>query len=109
VSPAWPLSYDAKSDAEIIAVRPVLDRDNVTLPVNAEVERLETDSSGGAVTGVTVSRGGERETYSADIVAVCAGAAGSGQREDPAPVGLRPPPRRPGQRLRPGGPQLHVP
>jgi choline dehydrogenase-like flavoprotein len=73
----YPCLVHAKSDAEIIAVRPVLDRDNVTLLVNAEVERLETDSSGGAVTGVTVSRDGERETYSADIVAVCAGAAGS--------------------------------
>ncbi len=73
----FPCLVHAKSDAEVIAVRPVLDRENVTLLVNAEVERLETDPNGGSVTGVVVSRGGQREVYAADIVAVCAGAAGS--------------------------------
>ena len=67
----------AKSDAEVIAVRPLLDRPNVTLLVNAEVVRLQTDPGGGSVTGVVVSRGGEREIYEADVVAVCAGAANS--------------------------------
>ena len=37
----------AKSDAETIAVRPILDLPNVTLLVNAEVRRLETDPGGG--------------------------------------------------------------
>ena len=73
----YPCLVHAKSDAEVIAVRPLLDRPNVTLLVNAEVERLQTDPGGGAVTGVVVSRGGEREIYEADIVAVCAGAANS--------------------------------
>ncbi len=57
----YPCLVHAKSDAETIAVRPLLDRPNVTLLVNAEVERLQTDPGGGAVTGVVVSRGGERE------------------------------------------------
>ena len=39
----YPCLVHAKSDAEVIAVRPLLDRPNVTLLVNAEVERLETD------------------------------------------------------------------
>jgi choline dehydrogenase-like flavoprotein len=73
----YPCLVHAKSDAETIAVRPLLDRPNVTLLVNAEVERLQTDPGGGAVTGVVVSRGGEREIYEADVVAVCAGAANS--------------------------------
>jgi len=73
----FPCLVHAKSDAEVIAVRPILDRENVTLLVDAEVERLETDQSGSSVTGVVVSRGGGRETYSADVVAVCAGAANS--------------------------------
>ncbi len=73
----FPCLVHAKSDAEVIAVRPVLGRDNVTLLVNAEVERLETDAGGGSVTGVVVSRGGQREVYEGDIVAVCAGAANS--------------------------------
>ena len=39
--------------------------------------RLETDDSGRTVTGVVVSRDGNREVYQADIVAISAGAANS--------------------------------
>jgi choline dehydrogenase-like flavoprotein len=67
----------AKSDAEVIAVRPVLGRDNVTLLTGAEVTRLETDDSGREVTGVVVTRDGNREVYRGDIVVVSAGAANS--------------------------------
>jgi len=89
----YPCLVHAKSDAETIAVRPALDRENVTLLVNAEVERLETDSRGTAVTGVVVSRAGLREVYTGDIVAVCAGAAGSARillrsASDAHPAGL---------------------
>jgi len=73
----YPCLVHAKSDAEVIAVRPVLDRDNVTLLTGAEVSKLETDGSGRVVTGVVVTRDGDREVYTADIVAVCAGAANS--------------------------------
>jgi choline dehydrogenase-like flavoprotein len=38
----YPCLVHAKSDAEVIAVRPLLDRPNVTLLVNAEVELLST-------------------------------------------------------------------
>src|SRR5439155_16801840 len=65
------------ADAEVIAVRPLLGRPNVTLLTGAEVTRLETDDSGRAVTRVYVSRDGNREVYRGDIVAVCAGAANS--------------------------------
>jgi choline dehydrogenase-like flavoprotein len=89
----FPCLVHAKSDAEVIAVRPVLDRENVTLLVNAEVERLETDPGGGSVTGVVVSRDGQREVYAADVVAVCAGAANSARillrsASDRHPAGL---------------------
>jgi len=73
----YPCLVHAKSDAEVIAVRPVLDRDNVTLLTGAEVTRLETDDRGRTVTGVVVSRDGNREVYQAGIVVVCAGAANS--------------------------------
>jgi len=73
----YPCLVHAKSDAEVIAVRPVLGRDNVTLLTGAEVTKLETDGSGRVVTGVVVARDGDREVYSADVVAVCAGAANS--------------------------------
>ncbi|HTX27381.1 MAG TPA: GMC family oxidoreductase [Streptosporangiaceae bacterium] len=73
----YPCLVHAKSDAETIAVRPVLDLPNVTLLVNAEVLRLETDPGGSSVTGVVVSRAGQTETYSGDIVVLSAGAANS--------------------------------
>src|SRR5215469_9825034 len=73
----YPCLVHAKSDAEAIAVRPLLGKPNVTLLRRAEVTRLETDDSGRTVTGVTVSRNGDREVYTGDIVAVSAGAANS--------------------------------
>jgi len=73
----YPCLVHAKSDAETIAVRPIIDEPNVTLLVGAEVVKLETDANGGAVTGVVVSRSGSSETYEADIVALSAGASGS--------------------------------
>ncbi len=44
---------------------------------NAYVERLETDAAGRSVTGVRLSRGGETELYSADIVVMACGALSS--------------------------------
>ena len=73
----YPCLVHAKSDAEVIAVRPVLGESNVTLAVDAEVVKLETDPTGRSVTGVVVSRSGGIETYEADIVALSAGAANS--------------------------------
>jgi choline dehydrogenase-like flavoprotein len=73
----YPCLVHAKSDAEVIAVRPLLSQPNVTLLTGAEVVSLETGPDGQAVNGVVVSRGGEREVYRAGLVAVCAGAAGS--------------------------------
>jgi choline dehydrogenase-like flavoprotein len=73
----YPCLVHAKSDADVIAVRPLLGRDNVTLLTGAEVTKLETDPSGRTVTGVAVSRDGSHEVYTGDIVAVCAGAANS--------------------------------
>ena len=59
----YPCLVHAKADAETIAVRPILDRPNVTLLVDAEVTRLDTDPTGRTVTGVVVSRGGSTEVY----------------------------------------------
>jgi choline dehydrogenase-like flavoprotein len=73
----YPCLVHAKSDAETIAVRPLLDRPNVTLLVDAEVTRLETDPSGRMVTDVVVRRDGEREAYRGDVVVLAAGATNS--------------------------------
>jgi choline dehydrogenase-like flavoprotein len=69
----------AKSDAEVLAVRPALEHPNVTLLRNARAVALNTNPSGSAVTEVAVERDGEREIYSADIVVVSCGAANSAQ------------------------------
>ena len=73
----YPCMVHAKADADVIAVRPLLGQPNITLLTGAEVQRLETDPSGRNITGVVVSRDGNREVYQGDIVAVCAGAANS--------------------------------
>jgi choline dehydrogenase-like flavoprotein len=73
----YPCLVHAKADADIIAVRPLLGRDNVTLVTEAQVTKLETDAAGRTVTGVHVSRNGNHEVFRGDIMAVCAGAANS--------------------------------
>jgi choline dehydrogenase-like flavoprotein len=70
----FPCLVHAKADAEVIAVRPIMDLPNVTLLTGAEAIELQTDPSGGSVTGVVVARDGVRETYAGDIVVVSAGA-----------------------------------
>jgi choline dehydrogenase-like flavoprotein len=72
----YPCLVHAKADADVIAVRPLLDRPNVTLLTNAEVVRLETDPAGRVVTGVVVDRGGDdkEEVYRGAIVVLAAGA-----------------------------------
>jgi choline dehydrogenase-like flavoprotein len=73
----FPCPLHAKSDAEVIGVRPALEHANVTLLTNARAVRLETNEAGTAVTGVVVEREGETETFEADVVVVSCGAANS--------------------------------
>jgi choline dehydrogenase-like flavoprotein len=73
----FPCLVHGKSDAEVIAVRPALEHDNVTLVRNARATSLRTTPDGSAVTEVVVDRDGETETYSADIVVSACGAANS--------------------------------
>ena len=73
----FPCLVHAKSDAEVLAVRPALEHPNVTLLRNAKVVALHTDTSGSTVTEVAVDRDGALETFSADIVVVSCGAANS--------------------------------
>ncbi len=73
----FPCLVHAKSDAEVVAVRPALEHENVHLVRNAVVRRLETDDSGRTVTSVVADVDGEEQRFSADIVVVSAGAANS--------------------------------
>ena len=81
----YPCLVHAKSDAEVLGVRPALEHAHMTLMTNAEAVRLETNAAGTAVTGVVVEpkegqspfRFGERVTFTADVVVVSCGAANS--------------------------------
>src|SRR6187431_1792737 len=73
----FPCLVHAKSDAEVIAVRPALKHPNVTLLTNAKAVRLETNKTGTAVTGVVVEQGGDTETFAGELVVVSCGAANS--------------------------------
>ncbi len=73
----YPCLVHAKSDAEVMAVRPALSSPDVTLMTGARVTKLETDATGRTVTGVVVERDGQTEVFAADIVVVSAGAANS--------------------------------
>jgi len=91
----YPCMVHAKADAEVVAVRPILDLENVTLLLNAEVTRLETDPTGRTITGVVVDRGGDgkEEVYHGAIVVLAAGAANTAKillrsASDAHPAGL---------------------
>jgi choline dehydrogenase-like flavoprotein len=73
----FPCLVHAKSDAEVLAVRPALQYPNVTLLTRAKAVKLNTNSSGKAVTQVIVERDRETETYEGGIVVASAGAANS--------------------------------
>ena len=75
----FPCLVHAKSDAEVIGVRPALEHANVTLLTNAKVVRLETNYAGHAVIAVVVERDGQTEPFAADIVVVACGAANTRQ------------------------------
>jgi len=71
----FPCVVHAKSDAEVLGVRPALEHANVTLLTNAKAVRLETDPAGTSVSEVLVERDGTEERFAADIVVVACGAA----------------------------------
>ena len=71
----FPCLVHAKSDAEVLGVRPALEHPNVTLRTNAKVVRLETNAEGTAVTEVVVERDGAEERFAGDVVVVACGAA----------------------------------
>jgi len=73
----FPCLVHAKSDAEVLGVRPALEHPNVTLLTNARAVRLGTNGDGTTVTEVVVDHGGQEERFAADVVVVSCGAANS--------------------------------
>jgi len=72
-----PCLVNAKSDAQTCGVDHALQHPNVTLLTGALVTKLETDPAGRTVAKVHVERDGARETYSASVVVLAAGAINS--------------------------------
>ena len=73
----FPCLAHAKSDAEVLGVRPALEHANVTLLTNAIAVKLETNAAGTAVSEVVVEHAGSEERFAADVVVVACGAANS--------------------------------
>ena len=73
----FPCLVHAKSDAEVLGVRPALEHPNVTLLTNAMAVKLETNERGNEVTEVVVERDGDTERYAGNLVVVACGAANS--------------------------------
>jgi len=89
----FPCLVHAKSDAEVLGVRPALEYPNVTLLTDAKAVRLDTNPAGTAVTQVVVEHEGHLERYAGDIVVVACGAANSAKlllmsANDKHPAGL---------------------
>jgi len=73
----FPCPLHAKSDAEVIGVRPALEHAGVTLVTNARAVKLETNPGGTTVTHVVVDHDGDVDRYTGDIVVVSCGAVNS--------------------------------
>ena len=74
----YPSLTNGKADSQIICIDPALKaHDNLTLLTNAYVDKLQTDASGGTVTGVETIVEGQRHVITGDIVVVACGALSS--------------------------------
>jgi len=73
----YPCMLDAKSDADINCVRPSLGPENITLLINAKVERLVTSADGKTIDHVEVTLNGELVSFKATIVVSACGAINS--------------------------------
>jgi choline dehydrogenase-like flavoprotein len=73
----FPCLVHAKSDAEVLGVRPALEHPNVTLLTNAKAVKLETNAAGTIVSEVVVVHDDGEERFAADVVVVACGAANS--------------------------------
>ena len=73
----FPCFIDAKSDADVNCIRPVMDSSNVHLITEAKVTRLHTSASGREISGVEAEIAGEPQTFTGDVVVVSCGAVNS--------------------------------
>ena len=90
---SFPCRVHAKSDADVLCVRPALAQPTVTLWTGAYATRLLTARNGGRVEAVEIDRAGARHRIEAGLVVVSCGAVNSAalllRSADPAhPSGL---------------------
>ena len=74
---SFPCRIHAKSDADVLCVRPALAQPTVTLWTGAHATRLLTSPSGTRVDGVEIERNGARQRVDAGLVLVACGAVNS--------------------------------
>ena len=74
---SYPCKLRAKSDADVCAVSPAIERDTVTLWTNAYAERLVTNGGGDKVIAAEVRRDGELVRVEAPLFVVSCGAVNS--------------------------------
>ncbi len=74
---SFPCQYHAKSESDVVCIRPAIQRPNVTMWTNAFARRLLTDASGRRVEAVEVERNGEVLRVDASLVVVSCGAVNS--------------------------------
>ncbi len=73
----FPCLVNAKSDADVLCVRPALAHPNVELATRTRVTKLETSPDGREVTTVLAVRDGKPVRFAADVVVVAGGAINS--------------------------------
>ena len=74
---SFPCQIEAKSDTDVLCIRPAAGRSNVTLWTKALARRLVTDPSGRRTEAVEVERGGETIRVEAPLFIVSCGAVNS--------------------------------
>jgi choline dehydrogenase-like flavoprotein len=74
---SFPCKIHAKSDAEVCAIAPALQRPNVTMWTNAHARRLITDPTGKKIDAVEVDRDGETIRIGASLFIASCGAVNS--------------------------------
>ena len=74
----FPCLLNGKADAQVMCVDPALKANpNLSLLTSAYVSKLTTDAAGRKIASVHVTRAGQEERYSADVVVVACGALSS--------------------------------
>ncbi|MBF8456465.1 GMC family oxidoreductase [Kaistella sp. G5-32] len=73
----FPCLLHAKADADINCIRPIMHDSNITLMIDAMVEKLITNEAGDQIRGVETVINGEKITFTAETIIVSCGAINS--------------------------------